>query len=83
MLILQAELADSKCARWELEAGESAEDAAKMRTRVLELQMELAAQNASLHGLKAKVAQQFMENDELNQQRKQFERDFIAQVAQV
>ena len=76
-------MADSKCARWEQEAGESAENAAKLRSKVWELEMELAAQNASLQGLKTKVAQQFTENDELNQQRRQFERDFNAQVAQV
>lgn len=76
-------MADSKCARWEKEAGESSECVAKLRTKVAELEIELAARNASLHGLKAKVAQQFMENDDINEHRRQFERDCKAQMAQV
>ncbi|XP_034230427.1 nuclear mitotic apparatus protein 1-like isoform X3 [Thrips palmi] len=79
----QVELADSKCARWEKEAGESSECVAKLRTKVSELEIELAARNASLHGLKAKVAQQFMENDDINERRRQFERDSKAQLAQL
>ncbi|KAK3910634.1 Golgin subfamily A member 3, partial [Frankliniella fusca] len=79
----EVELAHSKCARWEKEAGDAAENVSMLRARVAELEIEIAARNASLHGLKAKVAQQFMENDDVNERRRQFERDCKAQLAQL
>ncbi|XP_026275696.1 rootletin isoform X3 [Frankliniella occidentalis] len=79
----EVELVHSKCVRWEKEAGDAAENVSMLRNKVSELEIELAARNASLHGLKSKVAQQFMENDDINERRRQFERDCKAQLTQL